>query len=69
MAEAMSFAAQNDWTRLLLLSKFGIDEVETKLNIINEEYHFLHSYNPSEHITRRSKEPQNIIQQLKRMGL
>lgn len=69
MAEAMSFAAQNDWTRLLLLSKFGIDEVETKLNIINEEYHFLHSYNPIEHITSRSKEPQNIIQKLKRMGL
>lgn len=69
MAEPLPFAAQNDWTRLLLLSKFGIDEVETKLNIINEEYHFLHSYNPIEHITSRNKEPQNIIEKLKRMGL
>lgn len=69
MAEALPFAAQQDWTRLLLFSKFGIDEIETKLNIINEEYHFLHSYNPIEHITSRCKDPKNIIEKLKRMGL
>ena len=68
MAEPLPFAAQNDWTRLLLLSKFGIDEVETKLNIINEEYHFLHSYNPIEHIKSRIKTSESIVKKLKRHG-
>ena len=69
MTEPLTYETQKEWTRLLLMSKFGIDEVETKLNIINEEFHFLHSYNPIEHITSRSKDPQNIIQKLKRMGM
>lgn len=69
MTESLTYETQKEWTRLLLMSKFGIDEVETKLNIINEEFHFLHSYNPIEHITSRSKDPQNIIQKLKRMGM
>ena len=50
MTEPLTYETQKEWTRLLLMSKFGIDEVETKLNIINEEFHFLHSYNPIEHI-------------------
>ncbi len=69
MSETIHFDTQKKWTRLLLMSKFGIDEVETKLNIINDEYHFLHDYNPIEHITSRNKSPRNIIEKLERMGL
>ena len=69
MSEATHFDTQKKWTRLLLMSKFGIDEVETKLNIINDEYHFLHDYNPIEHITSRNKSPRNIMEKLQRMGL
>lgn len=56
------------WKHLFLLSKFGIDEVETKLNILNEEYHFLHDYNPIEHITTRVKDPQQIVKKLIKAG-
>ncbi|MBE7043543.1 MAG: GTP pyrophosphokinase family protein [Ruminococcaceae bacterium] len=69
MSEAFNLETQEEWTRLLLMSKFGIDEVETKLNIINDEYHFLHAYNPIEHIISRNKSPQNIMEKLRRMGL
>ncbi|MBQ8732485.1 MAG: GTP pyrophosphokinase family protein [Oscillospiraceae bacterium] len=58
-----------EWGRLLLLSRFGIEEVKTKLNIINEEYEFLHDYNPIEHIYTRIKKPQQIIAKLERMGV
>ncbi len=56
------------WKHLFLLSKFGIDEIETKLNILNEEYHFLHDYNPIEHITTRVKDPQQIVKKLIKGG-
>ncbi len=69
MSETIDLESQKEWTRLLLMSKFGIDEVETKLNIINDEYHFLHDYNPIEHITSRNKSPRNIMEKLRRMGL
>lgn len=58
----------DDWKQLLLLSRFGVKEVETKLNILNEEYQFLHNYNPIESITSRLKEPREIIRKLERMG-
>lgn len=69
MPQPISEEMQKEWTRLLLMSKFGIDEVETKLNIINDEYRFLHDYNPIEHITSRNKSPKNIMEKLRRMGL
>lgn len=69
MSEPVDLTSQKEWTRLLLMSKFGIDEVQTKLNIINEEYHFLHDYNPIEHITSRNKSPRNIMEKLRRMSL
>ncbi len=69
MPETIDLESQKEWTRLLLMSKFGIDEVETKLNIINDEYRFLHDYNPIEHIKSRNKSPRNIMDKLRRMGL
>ena len=69
MSDSLPLETQQEWTRMLLMSKFGIDEIQTKLNIINDEYHFLHAYNPIEHITSRNKSPQNIMEKLRRMGL
>ncbi len=59
----------DNWKHLFLINKFGIDEVETKLNILNEEYQFLHDYNPIESITTRVKSPQQIIKKLQKKNL
>ncbi len=59
----------DNWKHLFLLNKFGIDEIETKLNILNEEYRFLHDYNPIENILTRIKSPKQIIAKLKRHNL
>ncbi|WP_246110882.1 GTP pyrophosphokinase [Sporosarcina luteola] len=46
--------------------KFAIDEVNTKLNILKEEFQYIHEYNPIEHISSRVKTPESILKKLKR---
>ena len=58
----------NEWRYLFVIHKFGLDEIVTKLNILNEEYDFLHDYNPIEHIETRIKNPKKTIEKLIRRG-
>lgn len=57
-----------EWKSTLLLYKFGVDEITTKLNIINEEYSYIHTYNPIDHIESRVKTPKKIKEKLLRRG-
>lgn len=59
----------NDWKNSLLIYKFALDEINTKLNILNEEFQFIHKHNPIEHIKSRIKKPEGIVAKLKRKGL
>ena len=58
-----------EWTGFLLAYKFALDEVRTKLNILNEELQIIHEYNPIEHIKTRIKKPDSIIKKLKNKEL
>lgn len=58
-----------EWARFLLTYKFALDEVNTKLNILNEEFQFIHDYNPIEHVKTRIKAPESIAAKLKRKNL
>ena len=40
----------------------------TKLEILNDEFQHVHSYNPIEHIKTRIKTPESIVKKLKRNG-
>lgn len=55
----------------LLMSYYNcaIMEVQTKLNVLNEEYSLQHDRNPIESIKSRLKEPQSIVNKLERKGL
>lgn len=57
-----------EWAELLLNYKFALDEVSTKLKILNEEMQFSHNYNPIEHIKTRIKNPESIKAKLTRKG-
>ncbi len=47
---------QQEWDRLILLNKFAIEEVYTKLKILNEEFNHTNKMNPPiEHIKTRVK--------------
>lgn len=56
------------WRYLFVIHKFGIEEIITKLNILNEEYDYLHAYNPIEHLTTRVKSPEKTVEKLIRQG-
>ena len=55
----------------MLMSYYNcaIMEVQTKLNVLNEEYSLQHDRNPIESIKSRLKEPQSILNKLERKGL
>ncbi|GGE78985.1 GTP pyrophosphokinase [Priestia taiwanensis] len=59
----------NEWKNLLLLHKLALDDLETKINITAEEGKLLGEENPIEHIKRRIKTPESIIDKLQRKGL
>lgn len=43
-----------------LIYDAALKEVNTKLEILNNEFKLAHQYNPIEHITSRVKTPQSI---------
>jgi len=56
------------WNDLLLIHKFAVEEIYTRLKILDEEFKNIHDYNPIEYIKYRIKEPKSIIEKLKRRG-
>jgi putative GTP pyrophosphokinase len=61
--------SHRDTTRFLMVYKFAIDEVTTKVNILREEFAHLHDYNPIEHVTARLKSPESIVRKAHRRGV
>ncbi|MCU9614683.1 GTP pyrophosphokinase family protein [Caldibacillus lycopersici] len=58
-----------EWKNSFLVYKFALDEVNTKLKIIQEDYQFIHNHNPIEHIKSRIKSPESIINKLRRKNI
>nr|WP_125665726.1 GTP pyrophosphokinase family protein [Paenibacillus baekrokdamisoli] len=58
-----------EWAAMLMSYKFALDEMSTKLTILNEELQFVQDYNPIEHVKTRIKSPESIVEKLKRKGL
>lgn len=57
-----------DWQNLMFLYNAAIKEVRTKLDIMNDEFQFIHQYNPIEYIKSRIKTPDSIAKKLRRHG-
>lgn len=55
-------------TRMMLLYKFALSELETKIEILREEFLMIHEYNPIEHTNSRLKSPESILKKLNRKG-
>ncbi len=58
-----------EWRNVMLLHRFALEEVNTKLKILNEEFQFIHDYNPMEHIKSRVKSFESIGAKLEKKGL
>lgn len=55
-------------TRFMMMYKFALHEIETKVEILKEEFQLLHDYNPIEHTTSRLKSPESILKKIHRKG-
>ena len=55
--------------RFLLEYRFAMQEVETKLAILREEFLHMHEYNPIEHVSSRVKSVDSLVDKLQRRGL
>ena len=58
----------DSWKTVMFLYTSALKEVGTKLEILNDEFQHVHSYNPIEHIEARIKTPESIVKKLKRNG-
>jgi putative GTP pyrophosphokinase len=61
----MFYNETEDWSSALLLYDAALREINTKLEILNNEFKLAHQYNPIEHITSRIKTPQSIVKKLR----
>ena len=57
-----------NWTELILLYSSALKQIETKLEILNDEFQHVHKYNPIEHIKSRIKTSESIVKKLKKHG-
>lgn len=59
---------RTELTRFLMTYKFGLDEMSTKIDILKQEFQYVHDYNPIEHVVSRVKTPQSILRKARRKG-
>ena len=58
----------DSWKEVTLIYSAALRQVETKMEILNDEFQHVHQYNPIEHIKARIKTPESIVKKLKRGG-
>lgn len=56
----------DSWKEVTLIYSAALRQVETKMQILNDEFQHVHQYNPIEHIKARIKTPESIVKKLKR---
>lgn len=62
------FKEINDWDTVMFLYKSALKQIDTKIDILNDEFQNRHKYNPIEHVKSRIKTPESIVKKLKRHG-
>ena len=58
----------DNWNEVLLVYRSALKEINTKLEILNDEFQHVHRYNPIEHIKSRIKTSESIVKKLKKKG-
>lgn len=59
---------KNKLTRFMMTYKFALDEMNTKIDILKQEFHYVHDYNPIEHVKSRIKTPESILKKINQKG-
>lgn len=56
-------------TEFMMMYKFALDEMETRITILQEEFELLHDYSPIEHVKTRLKSPESIFNKVIRKNM
>ena len=59
----------NDYEQIMYIYKSALKVLNTKFEILNEEFKNFYEYNPIDHITQRIKSPESIIDKMKKKEL
>ncbi len=59
---------QNRLVAFQLKYQFAIDQLETKINILREEFEHTHEYSPIEHVRTRLKSMDSLLDKIERTG-
>ncbi|MFT4163682.1 MAG: GTP pyrophosphokinase family protein [Microlunatus sp.] len=60
---------QGELRRFILEYEFGLREIDTKIEILRDEFETMHDYNPIEHVTSRVKSAESIMAKVERRGI
>ena len=58
----------DQWKSIMFLYDSALKEINTKIEILNNEFVQINDYNPIEHVKSRLKTPESIVKKLKRNG-
>lgn len=58
----------DNWKEVILTYSSALKMISTRLEILNDEFHHVHRYNPIEHIKSRIKTSESIVKKLKKHG-
>ena len=59
---------KKELTRFMMTYKFALEEVNTKIDILKQEFQYVHDYNPIEHVNSRVKSPESILKKVQKKG-
>lgn len=62
------FSEVDTWKTNMFLYNAALKEINTKIEILNDEFVHVHNYNPIEHVKSRIKSAESIVRKLKRNG-
>ncbi|MBS4534159.1 GTP pyrophosphokinase family protein [Clostridium sp. D2Q-14] len=57
-----------EMTRFMMQYKFALNEINTKIDILKQEFQYIHEYNPIEHVKSRIKTPESILKKIRKKG-
>lgn len=58
----------DNWKEVILIYSSALKMISTKLEVLNDEFHHVHRYNPIEHIKSRIKTSESIVKKLRKHG-
>ncbi|GAE31235.1 GTP pyrophosphokinase [Halalkalibacter hemicellulosilyticus] len=57
---------KHEVTRFMMAYKFALDKMDTKIDILKQEFEYIHEYNPIEHVSSRLKSPESLLTKIQR---